>query len=73
MPSEETRICEWCGNPYTLVRTGRGPPPSYCRDACHHEAENAIEAARMRGTRWRDTGHTDGHPPINPRGRPPTG
>jgi hypothetical protein len=51
MPSEETRICEWCGNPYTFIRTGHGRPPPYCSDACRHEAENSIEAARMRRTR----------------------
>ena len=73
MPSDETRICEWCGNLYTFVRTGRGQPPSYCSDTCRHEAENSIEAGRMRRKRWRDAGHTDGHPPINPRGRPPKG
>jgi hypothetical protein len=73
MVSEETRIGEWRGNPYTFVRKGCGRPPSYCSDACRHEAENAIAAGWMRRKRWRDAGHTDGHPPINPRGRPPKG
>ncbi len=53
MLHEETRICEWCGNPYTFIRKGRGRPPSYCSDVCRHEAENSIEAARMRRKRQR--------------------
>ena len=72
MPDEQARICEWCGNPYAVVRKGRGRPPSYCSDTCRHEAENSIEAARMRRKRWRDKGYT-GPAPINPVGRPPKG
>ena len=53
MPSDKARICEWCGNPYTFVRTGRGRPPSYYSDDCRHAAENSIEAARMRRQRKR--------------------
>ena len=68
MPSEETRICEWCGNAYTFIRMGRGRPPSYCSDACRREAEQSIEAARMRRKRWKASGGTG---PINPVGRPP--
>ncbi len=72
MPSEATRICDWCGNPYTFIRTGRGLPPSYCSDACRHEAENSIEAARMRRKRWKDKGNV-GPAPINRVGRLPKG
>ncbi len=53
MPSEATRICEWCRDPYTFIRTGRGRPPSYCSDTYRREAENSIEAARMRRQRQR--------------------
>ncbi len=70
MASDETRECEWCRNPYTFIRTGRGRPPSYCSDACRHEAEKSIDAARVRRKRWKDKGNT-GPAPINPVGRPP--
>ena len=73
MESETTRVCDWCGNPYTFVRTGRGRPPSYCNDVCRHEAENAIEAARMQRKRQ---GQRDADPygsTRRPVGRPPKG
>ncbi len=57
MPSDETRICEWRGNPYTFVRKGRGRPPSYCSAACRHAAENSIEAGRKRRKRWKGKGN----------------
>ncbi len=72
MPSDETRICEWCGNPYSFIRKGRGRPPSYCSEECRRAAENSIAAGCMRRKRWRDKGGT-GPPPINPVGRPPKG
>ncbi len=72
MLSEATRICEWCGNPYTFIRQGRGRPPSYCSEACRIEAHNSIESARIRRKRWKDKGQT-GPAPINPVGRPPKG
>ncbi len=45
-----TYRCEWCGEEKTEERYP-GPAPKYCSEACKHEAQNALAAARMRKRR----------------------
>jgi hypothetical protein len=64
----QTRICEWCSQPFTLIRSGRGRPPPYCSAACKHEAQNALAKGRMARMRARTA---EQQPMLKrPRGRP---
>jgi hypothetical protein len=66
--AEQTRLCEWCSQPYTFTRSGRGRPPRYCSPACKVEAQRALNAGRVRRYRARTA---ELQPPIpRPRGRP---
>ena len=63
--AEQTRICEWCSQPFTVTRSGRGRPPPYCSNVCKHEAQNALAKGRMARMRARKA---EEQPPV-PRAR----
>ena len=46
---QRDRVCEWCRQTYTALRSGPGRPlTSSCGDSCTHTAQNSLAAQRMR-------------------------